>query len=392
LKHRSSSVSSGVPVIAEGLFSYELGGSERVGADIALECLRRGYRVVCFAFYASDGPIRSELESAGIECFDLNYLSRMRFVRRITYPSVLSEFFRRNDVQAAHIHHCTSLILGARAARMGGVRQLVLTEHSLRELERMPSYRRQSRRACRLADAVTVVHPSFMEFFTEALEVPSQKLHYIPNGVRLQEKDPARRARLRGDIGLSDDEFAWFFAGRLAPVKDLATLIRAFSIARARSAHRIRLVVIGSGTEQASLEQVVESLELRSAVTFLGARSDVPSLLSAADGFAMSSLSEGLPMVLLEAMAAGVPCVATAVGGIPEFFADGSGLLVPAASPAELAEGLLLVMADAKRRALMSQVAFAKVAAKNDLDRVVDRYLGLFGLPPRWDARHGVSH
>jgi glycosyltransferase involved in cell wall biosynthesis len=392
VRHRSSSGPSDAPVIAEGLFSYELGGSERVGADVALECLRRGYRVVCFAFYASDGPIRRELESAGIECFDLNYLTRTRFVRRVTYPNALSEFFRRHDVRAAHIHHCTSLILGARAARAAGVRQLVLTEHSLRELERMPSYRRQSRRACRLADAITVVHPSFKEFFSGALEVPAEKLHYIPNGVRLQDEDPERRKRMRAEMGLAEDEFAWVFAGRLAPVKDLATLIRAFSIARDRSTQRTKLVVIGSGTERTALERIVESLGLQSAVSFLGARSDVPSLLSAADGFAMSSLSEGLPMVLLEAMAAGVPCVATAVGGIPELFSDGSGVLVPAASPAELAEGLLLVMADANRRAVMSEVAFAKVAVNNSLDRVVDRYLELFGLPPHWNASSSVTH
>ena len=70
------------PLIAVGLFSYQVGGSERVGADVALECMRRGYRVLCFAFYDSDGPIRRELEGQGVECLDMNYLKRLRVVRR----------------------------------------------------------------------------------------------------------------------------------------------------------------------------------------------------------------------------------------------------------------------------------------------------------------------
>ena len=73
------------PVIAQGLFSYQIGGSERVGADLAIEFKRRGFRVICFAFYDTDGPIRAELNAAGIECIDLDYQTRQRFTRRLTY-------------------------------------------------------------------------------------------------------------------------------------------------------------------------------------------------------------------------------------------------------------------------------------------------------------------
>jgi len=379
------------PVIVEGLFSYQLGGSERVGADVALECARRGYRVICFAFYGSDGPIRLELERAGIRCFDLNYLSRPRFIRRFTYQATLVRFLRQQNAYAIHIHHSTSLILGVLAARIAGAKSIVMTEHSLLELQTMPKYQRQSRRYCRFANAISVVHPSQESFFLSVLKVPREKLHYVPNGVRISQPSVARRVALRTALGATEDTFVWMFAGRLATVKGLPDLIHAFAIARARNNPQFRLVLIGDGTERAALEHLCQSLSLGEAVSFLGFRSDVPALLEAADGFVMSSLSEGVPMVLLEAMAARIPCIATAVGGIPELLGDGAGHLVPASNPNRLAEAMLALAGEPEERKRLSQVAFSKVAATNDLDKVVDRYLELFGLPAKWPMASPAS-
>ena len=89
-------------------------------------------------------------------------------------------------------------------------------------------------------------------------------------------------------------------------------------------------------------------------------------------------------MVLLEAMAAQVPCVATSVGGIPELFSAGVGMLVAPGDHLGLADKLLALVADPERRRRMSEAGFAKVSATNNLDRVVDQYLDLFGLPRRW--------
>jgi glycosyltransferase involved in cell wall biosynthesis len=371
------------PVIAEGLFSFALGGSERVGADVAIECARRGYRVVAFAFYGSGGPIRDELESNGIECTDLNYQTRTPIVRRLTYHYELYSYLRKRDVRAIHIHHCTSLILGAIAARLARVPKIVMTEHSLMELRTMASYRRRARRYCKLADAVTLVHPALELFFLENLAVPREKLHYVPNGVRLQRQDRAQAESARRSLGIDGGDFLWMFAGRLAAVKGLDTLLRAFALA-AVDAPYLKLVLVGDGAERTALETLAKSLGLLQSVQFLGPRMDVPHLLRAADAFVMSSLSEGLPMVLLEAMAAHVPCVATAVGGIPELLDGEAGLLVQPGAPEELAAALRLMTNDPELRRRISARGFAKVAAANDLNQVVDTYLGLFGLPARW--------
>jgi glycosyltransferase involved in cell wall biosynthesis len=379
------------PLIAEGLFSFQMGGSERVAADIALECRRRGYRIVCFAFYGSGGPIRNELEAAGVECVDLNYLSRTRFVRRLSYQVALFRFFRQRRVAALHIHHATCLILGAVAARLARVSRVVMTEHSIREFQTMPRYRRQSRFYCRFADAITVIHPTMEQYFRSELGVSRDRLHFVPNGIRLQEPSPAERLRQRHGLGVADGELLWMYAGRLAPVKDLGTLLRAFAQARTEAGPHLRLAVVGDGPERKPLETLCRSLGIAAFVSFLGARGDVPRLMLAADGFVMSSLSEGLPMVLLEAMAARVPCVATAVGGIPELFSDGAGILTPPQDPSALATAIARLSTTPDERLRIGQVGFAKVAANNSLDDVVDRYLDLLGLPRRWIGAAGSS-
>jgi len=118
------------PVVAEGLFTYQIGGSERVGADLALEFQRRGYRVVCFAFHDSDGPMRTQLEASGIRCLDMNYSRCRGAFRRLNYLWRFWQMLRREQISALHVHHTAALILCAIPARLARVR-LVMTEHAL---------------------------------------------------------------------------------------------------------------------------------------------------------------------------------------------------------------------------------------------------------------------
>jgi glycosyltransferase involved in cell wall biosynthesis len=131
------------------------------------------------------------------------------------------------------------------------------------------------------------------------------------------------------------------------------------------------------------LEARRDSLGLHDHVKFLGARNDVANLLIAADAFVMSSRTEGLPMALLEAMASGVPCVATEVGGIPELLGDQRGLLVPPGDPERLAEAMTSITRSENLRAQLSSKALERVRASYALAPVVDKYLRLLGLPPR---------
>lgn len=371
------------PIIAEGLFSYQIGGSERVGVDLALEFTRRGYRVVCLAFYDSDGPMRTELERSGVRCLDLNYMRHTGVSRRLSYQWKFWRMLRRERVRALHVHHATALILCGIPAKLAGVARVVMTEHGLHQLKERPAYRRSAARYCRFASDITVVEPAQIHYFRDELAVPANKLHYVANGVRLPTRIPTHVASVRGALGIADGSYGFFYVGRLSPEKDLGTLLTAFAELPADVADRSRLYLVGEGSERAMLESRRDALGLGGRVMFLGARADVSNLLMAADMFVMSSKTEGLPMALLEAMAAGVPCVATAVGGIPELFANDRGLSVPAGDPTGLAAAMTRLARSPDLRARITANALDTIRTRFALDRIADEYLGLLGLPPQ---------
>jgi len=371
-----------VPVIAEGLFTFQIGGSERVSADLALEFRRRGYEVVCFAFHDADGPMRTQLEEAGVRCLDMNYDSFRGVWRRALYLWKFWRMLRRERISALHVHHTGALILCGIPARLARVR-VVMTEHALQWRARGPLYHKLALRYCRYADEVTVVEPALGEYFRSELAVPAAKLHYVANGVRLAERSAARITPMRQRLGIAADVFAYFYIGRLDPVKDLGTLLGAFAALPADVLSRARLYLVGDGSERALLETTRDSLGLGDRVTFLGVRTDVADVLMAADALVMSSTSEGLPMVLLEAMAAGVPCIATAVGGIPKLFGEDRGLGVPVQDAGKLAAAMAEVARSPELRQRLVGNALTNLREHYALDAVVDRYLELLGLPPR---------
>ena len=135
---------------------------------------------------------------------------------------------------------------------------------------------------------------------------------------------------MRAELAVADDEFLWLAVGRLVPQKDVPNLLDAF--AKHHAAHpRSRLAIVGDGALRDEMVAHAASLGVGEAVAFLGIRRDVPQLMAAADVFVMSSAWEGLPNVVMEAMAAGLPVVSTNVGGVAELVEDpGTGALVPA--------------------------------------------------------------
>jgi L-malate glycosyltransferase len=370
-----------VPVIAEGLFTFQIGGSERVGADLAVEFKHRGYQVVCFAFHDADGPMRTLLEESGIRCLDMNYDSFRGVWRRALYLWKFWRMLRKERITTLHVHHTGALILCGIPARLARVR-IVMTEHALQWRARGPLYHKLALRYCRYADEITVVEPALSDYFRNELAVSAEKLHYVANGVRLGDRSPERVTHMRQELDIAPGVFAFFYVGRLEPVKDLGTLLKAFAALPADVLSRARLYFVGDGSERAMLEAGRDSLGLRDKATFLGVRTDVADVLMAADALVMSSISEGLPMVLLEAMAAGVPCIATAVGGIPKLFGDDRGLSVPAQDADKLAEAMASVARSPQLRQRLVSNAWKNLHRHYALDAVVDRYLQLLGLPP----------
>ncbi|MBS0377899.1 MAG: glycosyltransferase [Proteobacteria bacterium] len=374
------------PVIGVGLFSFDFGGSERVGADLALAFKARGYEVVCFAFHSSDGPVRRELEAAEVRCLDVNYARVRGSPRRLIYWARLWRMLRRERIDALHVHHHGALILIGPPARLAGVPRVVMTEHGLQALMERAEARRLTQRYARFATDITAVEPGQVKYFNDILGIPAGKLHCVPNGIRVRLPNRADHEGARLKVGMGPDDFVFLYVGRLNAVKDLGTLLRAFALLPGGHPRSKRLVVVGDGPERRSLEALRTQLGLDAQVRFLGARGDVMQLLPAADAFVMSSVSEGLPMALLEAMAAGVPCVATAVGGIPGLLEPDAGITVPAQNPEALAQAMADLSREPDRRAQLAARATEVIRSRYAFEPVVEQYLALLGLPGRASA------
>lgn len=372
------------PTIVEGLYSFQIGGSEKLGALLARELAARGYRVLGLSFFDTAGPIRAELEAAGIECHGLGVERRSR-LRRATLPFELRRWLAARRVDVLHCHHGVTFVRGVRAALDAGVGRVVMTEHADLQLRSEPRYRWRVRRALPLADAVTVIDETLVRYFERALKVPAARLALVPNAVddayATLARDPAAR-RARG----LERAFVYAFVGRLVGAKDLGTLLDALARARARGGRDLRLVAAGDGPERPSLEARAQALGLGDAVTWLGVQPDGRAALALADAFAMSSITEGVPMAMLEAMRAGLPCVATDVGGIAGVLADGCGQVVRPRDPDALAGALLRYVEEPAFAAAAAAAGRARVAERYSLARVVDGYLATFGLPLRWES------
>jgi glycosyltransferase involved in cell wall biosynthesis len=382
VKVLTSAIIRDAPVIAEGLFSFQIGGSERVAINLALEFKRRGYQVVCFAFQDSDGPMRAELERSGIRCLDMNYGNFRGPLRWLRYQWHLWRMLRRERVRALHVHHHGALVLCGIPAWLARIPRVVMTEHGLQALQERPRARRLASQFSRYADAITLVAPTQVDYFHTELGVATEKLFYISNGVPLRARSEEAVKRMRETLGIAPEQFTFFYVGRLNEVKDLGTLMDAFAGLPEDLRARARLYMVGEGPERTMLQAKRAALALDDKVVLLGARDDISDLLMAADAFVMSSRSEGLPMVLLEAMAAGVPCAATAVGGIPALFGNDRGLLVRAQHPAELAAAMAELARSPETRARLVANARENLMKNHSVDSIVDRYLELLGLPP----------
>jgi len=207
-----------------------------------------------------------------------------------------------------------------------------------------------------------------------------RNLPLIPNGIPVANYalgEEVRKAWRRRE-GYEDSTVLFVSVARLSPQKDHVSLIQAFSIAASRNGH-LRLLLAGDGPLRLEVEARVKALGLEGKVRFLGVRADVPEILAAADVFVLSSRWEGNPLSVMEAMAAGKPVIATAVGGVPELVQDGvSGVLVPPENVEALADAMLKLAGDAALRTRSGQAAFRRAKERFDVSVMVEGYGTLY--------------
>lgn len=345
--------------IAHVLSSFGMGGQERVALDLATIQREAGHRVLAVslapppegptadAFRAAD--VRTAIVSKRGPSFDPSLAVR------------LAKYLSEHSVDVVHTHNPQPLIYGAPAATLARA-ACVHTKHGINP---DPERRMWLRRAAsKMADAYVAVTPSLARVALTNQECDPTQLHVISNGIdtRRFTPDPEARVRIRAELGIPEDAWVVGTVGRLAPEKNQGLLIDAVAPMLDKRRH---LIIVGDGPERASLQARAAGTWRPEYIHFTGARQDSEALLAAFDVFALTSQSEGLPLVLLEAMATRLPVVSTAVGGVPDLVQhEVTGYLVDSGDWVGLTRRLIwlasrppeaLVAASVARRAVLDQ-------------------------------------
>jgi glycosyltransferase involved in cell wall biosynthesis len=365
--------------------SMGMGGADKQLLSAAHEMRVRGHDILIVSLTAL-GPMGLEARTLGIRTESLE------MPRGIPDPRGMLRLVRlvrewRPDVVHSHMVHAN---LMARMLRIfAPVPVLVSTIHNIYEGGRilMAGYRLTNN----LADHMTIVSQAAADRFINEGIVPKPMLTVIPNGVdtdRFQNVPDGVRQSLRATLGLAGD-FVWLAVGRFEIAKDYPNMLHAFAAVRRQQPAAV-LLLVGGGSLQAETEALGESLGLGERVRFLGIRSDVPELMTAADAYVMSSAWEGMPIVLLEAAAAGLPVVATLVGGNHEVISDKeTGFLVPPRDSEALGRAMLRLMQTPEgERRIMGERGRDYVQRQYRLGRVVDRWEEIYRVAR---ARQGLE-
>jgi glycosyltransferase involved in cell wall biosynthesis len=358
--------------IAHVLQSFALGGGERVALELAGHQARSGESVWAVSL-ADDGdaPLAHELRDRRVETRTVPKHGR-------TDPTVtarLASWLAARRIDVVHTHNPLSLIYAAPAARLAGAR-VVHTMHG--EAPDLPRRMWLRRMAAKLVDAYVVVSADLAEAARKREGVPAERIVVIENGIDVERfhADAVDRLRARAELGLSGDEWVVGTAARLSPEKDQTTLIRAIA---PLLDGRTRLVVAGEGPEHETLQALVLRLGIGDRVRFLGAISDVAHFLRALDAFVLSSRLEALPLAVLEAMATGLPVVATAVGGLPRVVvSDETGVIVPPGDAEALREALVRLRDRPELARDLGRRARTEVLDRFSAWRMEDEYSALY--------------
>jgi sugar transferase (PEP-CTERM/EpsH1 system associated) len=342
-------------------FGLTMGGQEKLLVELARHADRSRFALT-FVSLGDRGALAGDLEAWGGTVVALGQPSGLK-------PGLifrLARLFRRWRPGVVHTHDSRSLIYAVPASRLAGVPWIVHTRHG-RDIHATPRQVAVVRHLARLVDRFVCVSGD-VEALSIVEGIASGRLRTILNGIDVE----------RFAFSGSSPGGPVIAVARLSPEKDLANLVRAAAIAGGRDPD-LRVEVAGDGPCLPELRHLVAELGLEERVSFLGEVRNVPVLLARAGLFVLPSRSEGISLTLLEAMARGLPVVATLVGGTPEVVVDGqTGLLVPSGDPAALADAILRLRFDPEAGRRMGEAGRQRVERVFDVRRMVADYEALY--------------
>ncbi|WP_258555943.1 glycosyltransferase [Aeromonas sp. ARM81] len=349
-----------------------MGGAERQVCDLADQFSAKGHEVLLIAM---TGEALNRPQSAKIEVVELGMVKTpIGFIKAYWQTRRLIKQFKP-DVVHSHMVHAN---LFARLLRLSTpMKKLICTAHNTCEggRGRMLAYRVTDA----LCDLSTNVSQEAVDAFIVQGAVPATRMLAMPNGIDTVRFtfNPASRASLRAQLQLTDDTPFILAVGRFNIQKDYPNLLTAFSQLPSDLSHT-QLAIIGTGEEQANIEALAVQLGLTDRIHFLGLQRNVHEWMNAADVYVMSSAWEGMPLVLLEAMACERVVVATDCGGVKEVLGD-CGMLVPPKNSAALAVALAEALALPPEQGLaQGRLARQRIVLHYSLTAQAEQWLQLY--------------
>ena len=358
------------------------------GAEVLLVDLARGLQAADYQVsvgYSTHGPVEKNLLDLGIP---ITHLPRLGRVDPFLFLG-MCRLILREKPDLVHTHLFKSDLHGRLAARLCGVPVVISTVHNNDDWARRFPLGRLYGLTGALADRVIAVSDQVREHQIQYAGLAPERITVIENGVDIRRfAGQGEHARaLRTELNLAPDAPLIGIIGRLQPQKDHANFLNAAVRIKA-AMPAARFLVAGDGPLRGELEAQSLSLGLGSSIIFCGIRRDIPAVLSALDVLVLSSKWEGLPVTLLEGMAARCPVVSTAVGGVPNVVTnEASALLVPPENSRALAEACLRILEDHELAQALLSAAFEIVKNNFSLDAMTGRTIDLYKeLLEKYDA------
>ncbi|MCL6447510.1 MAG: glycosyltransferase family 4 protein [Armatimonadetes bacterium] len=347
-----------------------------------------------------DGPLAAEIAHAGFRAVALPLVGELSFRKDWETIRLLVKILREEKIAILHAHSAKAGFVGRLAARLARTPVIFLTAHNSIFYEDWPAWKKMilaaaERALSRVTDRIITVSEALRRELMQKEGINPDRIVTIYNGIGpAPGRPPRERRQVLRELGLPPLGQVVGTIARLAPQKGVGYFLKA--AAMLVKDYQVNFLIVGGGPLRRQLESEAISLGLQNRVVFTGEREDVPAILPVFDIFVLPSLTEGFPLTILEALAAGRPVIATRVGGIPEAIVDNyTGLLVKPGDPAGLALAIAELLSDRERALALGRAGQAcardRFTVAQMVRRVEEEYIkaltakGLFTERDGWN-------